>query len=305
MEFQFLLPFFAIPSLRSMHTLTAHTFDDEYGNFESLDLGPLKGTSNVTFLAWDEADITWMDAVKAIAIPRALQGFRWSQEFRCFSVGSCYGPFQHLIGRALGAHKDTLRSLDLDIRHRYCNGQGHPGNPYGTLEGLRRVYPNAKDRRMPQDGILIGSLKEFSQLRTLSIDATSLCGHQKWSPAPIQMIDALPPNLETLNLRVSAHKLTKDQPSHEFENLLWKAHVFDMIERAKYQLPFLQKLCILITDINFTMEQDASLTTTLTDDIMERCRKVGIWFDVYAVELMTPVPYFQAQNEVRNPGRDF
>lgn len=118
-------------------------------------------------------------------------------------------------------HKDTLKTLDLDVRHRYCDGDGHPANPYGTIEQLRRTYPDARDNRTPKDGILIGSLKDFLVLKELSIDATSLCGHPKWSPAPIKMIDALPPNLEILNLRVLAYKPTKQQGSHEFENVMW------------------------------------------------------------------------------------
>ncbi|KAF8861264.1 hypothetical protein BDZ45DRAFT_672048 [Acephala macrosclerotiorum] len=76
MEFQFLLPFLTIPSLHSMYTLSIHTFDDPHGSLQLLDLTPLRSASNDTFLAWDQADITWMDAIKAIAIPKALEGFR-------------------------------------------------------------------------------------------------------------------------------------------------------------------------------------------------------------------------------------
>lgn len=160
-----------------MSTLSTHTFDDPDGDFQPLDLSSLKGTSNIAFLAWDEANIAWMDAAEAIAIPKALESFRWSQNFEGFSPGTCYGPFQSGIGKALLAHKDSLRSLDLDVRHRYCDGEGYPGNPFGTVEALRRMYPDAEDNRMPQGGILIGSLREFSTLRELAIDATSLCGH--------------------------------------------------------------------------------------------------------------------------------
>lgn len=306
MEFQFLLPFLSIPSLRSMYTLSIHTFDDPYGNFQHLDLSPLKSTSNITFLAWDEADITWMDAVKGIAIPKALEGFRWSQKFECFSPGSCYAPFQSEIGKALMQHMDSLRALDLDVRHRYCDGEGHPGNPFGTVEALRRTYPGAEDNRMPRDGFLIGSLRGFEKLTMLSIDATSLCGHQKWSPASTMMIDALPPNLQELNLRVSVCEAVEGQPA-DFENQLWLEHVHDLMDRAGDRLPSLQCVRILVLDLDQSIQDDSLIMRIIDERLLDASNRANIDYSwtIVALDQETPVPYFRDQNEARNPGRDF
>jgi hypothetical protein len=230
MELHELLPFLVLPNIHSLYTLAICTYDFNF-NYTSLpDLHHLKGTSKVKFLAWDEADIAFADAIKKIVIPKALERFRWSRQFWCTYSATCHGPFQNLIGKAPLAHKESLKTLDLDIRHHYCSGQRHQGNPQREVEEdeyyKTRTFPNPKDRKMPRDAILIGSLKEFSALNELSMDVISLCGHQSksisdhgfgfkgvgtlmgdttnfpigWVPAPVRMLDVLPLNLETLKL---------------------------------------------------------------------------------------------------------
>ncbi|KUJ17264.1 uncharacterized protein LY89DRAFT_718006 [Mollisia scopiformis] len=308
LEYETLLPFLALPNLRSVYTLTPYTYT--YTQFDSYfyPLNAKPGTSNITFLAWDESQIALDDALKAILIPKSLEGLRWTEDISgCWNPFFCHGPFHHLIGKALSAHKDSLKMLDLDIRHRYCNGEGHPGNPNTTHEALLRLHPNAKERRTPKDGILIGSLKEFSKLTALSIDATALCGHPKWAPAPVRMIEALPPNLETLNLRVNIQiqKLAQGESLYEFENVMWKGHVFDFIDRVKDELPSFRKLEIWIIGIYLEKEKATDLIVALTEDISTKCKQAGIRFGAFTASWGTQVPYFQERNSMRNPGRDF
>ena len=104
----------------------------------------------------------------------------------------------------LSLDEADLGEAALDIRHRYCKDQGHAAKPYSYPDFRlpSYIWNSEHSIRPPRDPILIGSLREFPAVRTLSIDAAALFGHQKWVPAPIQTVGALPPNLETLNLKV-------------------------------------------------------------------------------------------------------
>jgi len=182
------LPFFRLKSLRSLYTLSANRWEayDNVTNFAALVYEPYDQSSNITTLVLDQCSLPPTDAVRVLNIPKALESLRWCQEVSCYSIGTCVGPFHRAIGKALQVHKNTLVDLDLDIRHRYCKELGHRSNPNGKPEHLIGHYRNDHIPkcafRGPQDDILIGSFAEFKVLKRLAIDATALCGHDKWAP---------------------------------------------------------------------------------------------------------------------------
>jgi hypothetical protein len=165
-----------LKDLRSVHTLTAHTFNN--GNTPP-DMQPYVKKSNIACLSLDKADLVPSDALRTLSVPRALESLQWSQELSCFSIGSYFTPFHNLIGDALREHKDTLVYLDLDIRHRYCKVHGHAANPHAAPDYRlpSHIWNSKHSIRPPRDKILIGSLREYTAMRKLSSDATALCGH--------------------------------------------------------------------------------------------------------------------------------
>lgn len=313
-----MLPFFKLKALRSLYMLTLYTSIDHL-NWPRTDFGPYKKTSEVTELVLDEGELCPDDAIQVIGVPKALKSFRWSQEVKCFSQGSCYGPFHNSLGDALRDHKYTLENLDIDVRHKYCKENAHRGNPHATTESLRARYRNYRNTtedpeshtRGPQDAILVGSLKDFANVTTLSIDATALCGHQNWSPAPVQMIEVLPPSLQTLNLRVRIQQTESTEKPH-LDNTLWQDHVLDLIRRSEVKLPTLRNLGLLVMNHGWAgmrrYEQpvDEREYECFFTEIRGECERVGLKFSLApSPDEKTCIPYFQEQTKNRNPGRDF
>lgn len=309
LELESILPFLKINSLRSVFTLNAHTYDDPY-NFPPLDFNPYFQESNITTLAFDEAMLTPSDAVKCLRIPKALEYFRWAQQISCFSLGSCYAPFHSSIGRALQRHKNTLKHIDLDIRHRYCSEQGHRGNPFGNPESLRSLYgdriPDCAIRGS-QDAVLIGSFIEYNALQSLSIDATALCGHQNWAPAPYMMVHSLPPTLQELTLRIFVNRHEGIFVS-EMDNTLWTAQFKDMVRNAESKLPQLRRITISVIGRKVFERRwmEESCWPILEDErlyaeLREVCEQAGIELDVKngRKHAGTEEPFFQEQIDSR------
>lgn len=295
-----------LKNLRSVHTLAAHTFNN--GNTPPPDMQPYVKKSNITYLFLDEADLVPSDALRTLSVPRALESLQWSQEFYCFSIGSCFAPFHNLIGDALREHKDTLVHLDLDIRHRYCKAQGHAANPYAAPDYRlpSYIWDSEHSIRPPRDKILIGSLRECKAMRTLSIDATALCGHQAWVPAPIQMIDALPPKLETLKLRVLVRRddsglPPKPAPPSRFDNTLWTSHFISLIRNTEKKLPYLKNVVILVHGRDWPPSEDIFLFKELEEECLNAGLKLRINDELFG----TKVPYFQEQTKNWWLGRDY
>jgi hypothetical protein len=278
-------------------------------NFEPPDIEPYKQKSSITNLVLDEADLFPSDAIKTLSVFKALERFRWSQEFACFSIGSCDAPFHTSIGEALKAHRDTLVDLDLDIRHRYCKDRGHAANPYATADYPlpEYIWNPELSIRPPRCAILIGSLTDFTAMRTLSIDATALCGHQQWVPAPVRMVDALPPNLETLNLRVILRRADARPPSSEsdapsrIDNTFFVLHLIDLVRNAEKRLPSLKNVGVLIHGRDWPGSED----DFLFKDIEEECLNAGLKLKIEDEPFGTKVPYFQEQTKNWWLGRDY
>lgn len=276
-------------------------------NFKAVDFPAVKGKSNITTLVFDEADLAISDAIQALSVPKALETFRWQQEIACYSIGTCYGPFYKSLGQALLQHKNTLRELELDIRHKYCREAGHAANPYGTTEQRRGFYRNSDDiKRDPNEDILIGSLRDFTVLKQLSIHAEALCGHKDWCPATIRMINALPSSLETLRILIN-----KDEQEDDYQNKYLEEHALKLMQGYKDNLPNLRefeiKICVPrlppwapagpLVDPRYSSEQ--ILSSEASD--------VGLDFiinsEMKSVE--TRIPFFGEQTVDRNPGRDY
>ncbi len=185
--------------MRNLYTLTAHTTDD-YGNNPRINWEALRDTSNITTLVYDDSELPRDELTDSLSIPKALKSFRWTGESSCYSVGSCYPPWQRNFWQALRKHQNSLEYMYLDVRSKDCREAGHHGNPEARMESVRRVYGDAyaekwEKARLPNDAVLIGDLKGFKKLKTMAIDSTSLCGHPRWVPGQ-PLIETLPPNLE-------------------------------------------------------------------------------------------------------------
>ncbi len=281
-----------LPNLRSLYTLTAYVY---YPNWPKspIDYTPLKHTSNITTLSYDEASLNPYDVIQSLGIVKALKSFRWT--------AADFVSFENSLGKSLAAHKDTLEDLYFDNRHN-------------------DDYEEAR-KKAPKDGILIGSLKEYSKLTSLAIDVSSLCGHQKWAPSPISLIDSLPPNLEYLTLFVKVLQVERAEGVEgiQFNNHLWYSSFTNMIRDAASALPKLQNISIQLTrDISSWAQReygDIAVDLSAFQEAVAACAESRIGFDVgIAVEGCTDdqrevgnttIPYFLEQIRMRNPGRDW
>jgi hypothetical protein len=71
-----------------------------------------------------------------LSIPKSLKVLRWTQNFCCFSIGSCIAPFYDTLGKTLLHYKETLENLELDLRHAPCGAKGHTGNSHAKVEDM-------------------------------------------------------------------------------------------------------------------------------------------------------------------------
>jgi hypothetical protein len=307
LRLEFILPFMRLKNLRTLRSLVPH-IDMDRDNNPPPDLDSYSQTSGITDLVLYEADLFPGDALKILEIPKALKSLRWTQEFACFSLGSCYAPFHNLIGDTLKAHKNTLVELDLDIRHRYCKDQGHAANQYAAVDFRlpSYIWNSEQSIRPPRDAILIGSLKDFTFMKTLSIDVTALCGHQNWVPAPFRMSDALPPHLETLNLRVILRRTDAEagpgpDPPSRIDNTLLMSHFTELVLNAGTKLPSLKHIGILIHGRDWLVAED----DFLFEDIRQECLDAGLKLRIEDEPFRTRIPFFQEQTKDWWLGRDY
>ena len=309
LELEQFVPYLCLPSLHTLALLTPTTpinCSDE----PDLDLSPYANKSNITSLTIDESELEPGDVFGLLAAVKALTYLRWSQDSDCnTSWTGCHAPFHKHIIPALVKHKATLTELDLDLRHTYCISRCHPANPMTTNEGLREMYGQDTGLRAAErDGLLIGSLREFETLKTLSIDVAALCGHQNWVKSPTSMVELLPPNLHTLTLHV------KVKPGREgstvFENELWMVKALDLLERKD---KFVSGLKVLNVRVSRRVDRWGNQSWVgneegekgLWIELERQCERVRVDFDVQNEEFGTKIPYFVEKSAARNPGRDW
>jgi hypothetical protein len=247
----------------------------------------------VTSLSFDESAAEPLDLISVLGIPKQLQSFRWNGKWSCSSIGSCITPFYHHLGEALHKHKTTLETLELDLRGLNCIGKGHAGNPAAKMEDmLPPVRENWRD-----DLHLIGSLKDFSLLKSLTIDPRALCGDNLRGVSTTPMVDILPPSIEELKFN-----MTLEQPGEEREKQM--EPIVDLAHRARDKLPRLRKIEILtLTWVCWGgIEDDGVL-----NELEMACRLGGIGFEIRERSAcrLTPEKFFQEVSTTNNPGRDY
>lgn len=291
-----------LPNMRSLYTLTTYIYWESINS--PVDYTPLKHTSNITHLTYDESALQPYDVIQSLSIFNGLKSFRWTTEPSCSGRGDGFVGFQSAFGNALTAHKGSLEELYFDNRHSQNDGRART------------------NQSLPPGAILIGSLKEYLKLRKLAIDINSLVGHQAWSPSPISLIELLPPNLSELTLFVNILQVEVPESRRTvFENQFFYLAFLDMIRNAANKLPTLRKVRIELTRDQETWrtgemgEIELESGVVALKQVNDVCEEVGIEFEVgVAVEGCsddvrevgnTTIPYFLEQIKTRNPGRDF
>ena len=296
-DLRLLFPFMRLPSMRSLYTLTAYIFWPNWPK-SPIDFAPLKHTSNITTLYYDESVLAPVNVISSLCMFKGLKSFRWTASQTCFALSIDFIGVQKALGAALLAHKDTLEELHVDIRHVDRTGEAR--------------------QRSSDDAILIGSLKSYTKLRRLTIDANSICGHQNWRLPGLALVDMLPPNLESLTLFVKLSILNTDGSKVvTFDNKVWVSSLSQLIQNAP---PALRKVSLQITQdppawLGEGVEPDITFLRDVIEDIKRECAKAHIAFDhQMAVQVFidgkrtagyTDIPYFLGQIKGRNPGRDF
>lgn len=297
---QNIIAFMQIKSLRSLYTLTAHTYDDD-DNFEPIDFDLWKGTSNVTTLVLDEAELPPQDVLGLLSIPKALETFRLSQSDGLFGGRKCSVSSNKALGQALRAHKDTLKELAISNHQDHHNDAHRRESAYGNEPGSMSCS------FAPHESLLIGSLKDYPVLETLVIDASSICGHQKFSPVPFRMIEMLPSSLQSLTLCVQFHRPGKNQPA-SIDNTIWQDHLGDVIRRAPDELPKLEKIGIVCTSRSYCFYSDDEKMEeveyeSLFEDIKNLCVGAKLDFELSANwKGTTQIPCFKEESADRKPG---
>lgn len=295
-----IIPFMGLPNMRSLYSLTPYVYWENPNS--PLDFEPLKHTSNITTLVYDESVLAPFDVIESLSMFNALKSFRWTTSKSGYGDPRKFVAFQYSLGNALMTHKDSLEELYFDSRHSDAI-----------------TWETVSSSEHSKNGILIGSLREYQKLRSLAIDVNSLCGHQKWTTGP-PLRDSLPRNLESLTLFVKIHQTKNAEGVKEttFDNALWYLNFLDLIRDVGSRLPRLRGVSIRLTsnEPHWTQtEYDLELDLSLFQQAINACAEAGIGLDIeVAVQVLvdkqrknglTTIPYFLDQIKVRNPGRDF
>lgn len=309
-----ILPFLQLPALRTLKALTPFTTCYD-ANFAIPEPSFEFDVSNLTSLTLDECNLEVHDTLTLLNVPRSLSHFRWDQDLEAndsdHGLFFCLSPFYDEIGHALAKHKSTLTELDLDIRRDVCDRLGHRGNPFASSEQLRGDYRDkiiAEYIRAPQDAVLIGSLRDYAVLQTLSIDVAALCGHQSWAPSPLALVDVLPPQLLVLNLRV---KLESVKGRVVLENVLWMEQVVDLLRRRERAHLRLRELRILISRKKCGWEKEKPWVGKEADEdwlwveLRKECEAAGVRFGVENEEGGPKEAWFKEVKEKREPADSF
>lgn len=290
-----IFPFMRLPSLRSLYTLTTFMFWEQ-SDVTPVDFKPLKHTSNITTLCYDESVLSAVDIIGSLGMFKGLKSFRWTASPTGFGYSPEIMMYQKSFGKALSEHKDTLEELYLE---KHFDLKGRDVQIFRT------------------DAIMIGSLKGYLRLKTLAIDATSLCGHQSWSSSA-PLVDILPPNLEELTLFVKVIRTDHDDPTTTaFDNILWYPNLLDKIRKAPAKL---RKLNIQSTrgihprwrpnpedleifwDPSLVQEVEMACAEARIDFHHQTALEVHV--DGKRSDGYTTIPFFLDQIKGRNPGRD-
>jgi hypothetical protein len=259
----------------------------------------LARTSPIQTLILDQPENNPVEITALIQVPVALKCLSINQEISCFSIGSCWHPLYKLYGESIRVHKDTLENLDLDIRRHSCGSPGHAFNPNAQLADKMDMYRDNPDEW--KDTHLIGSLRDFKALKSLSVDVSALCGDHQWGVAPYQLREILPETLETLKLYVTMVQTALSRPL-EFQNKAgWLYQLIEMVKKAERDHPKLKELVLLIHGAALPDIKDGPWFT----ELRESCKVARIQFREEIAPDGSRVPWFREVQGTWNPGRDF
>ncbi|KAF4631608.1 hypothetical protein G7Y89_g6529 [Cudoniella acicularis] len=156
----------------------------------------------------------------------------------------------------------------------------------------------------PKD-TLIGSLREFTALKTLSIEAVDLCGHQTWYSPLVKTLDILPPNLEYLKIYCATSRV-REERSFEYENHLLAPHLLDLVKRGRAKLPSLWRLRVVISAVD-AVDLDRADYKKALDEVRKGADNTGLDFTFeYSLKgRQTTISFFKGQKKYRKPGQDY
>ncbi|KAF4997133.1 hypothetical protein FGRMN_4026 [Fusarium graminum] len=190
------------------------------------------GTSNIKNVHLGHGNISAWSLSMCIRAPKVLEELRVSMGGVFMPDGGHIIPGE-LTGKSLLQHKNTLRTLDLDIvfdqrmsldYYRSLDyGEyafedlSEKGDVYVKLDKASGTIPLLL-AEIPDDrpyGLTIGSLHDFNALTHLSIGLHALLGPlYHFQEPPFRLIDALPPRLEYLCLYGYEKGLNKQVDDH-------------------------------------------------------------------------------------------
>jgi hypothetical protein len=182
------LPLFRTKSVHSLYMLITIIFNDFDIMYDEELMKRYSRASNIIDLAFDECQAKPKDIIPMCSIPKSLRSLRWAQDFSCFDRGSCKIPFYSTLGESLSHHKETLEDLDSDLPHTPCKTKGRGANPYVNplyMLGLewRRSWIN--------DRLLLGSLKDFSSLKSQDVNTEVFCDNSFRGRASLSLTHSL------------------------------------------------------------------------------------------------------------------
>jgi hypothetical protein len=256
-------------------------------------LEKLAATSGIEQLVIEEPENNPHEMMKLVLAPKALKSLRIQQEISCFSIGSCFHPLSKFYGETINAHKDSLEELDLDILHRPCGEAGHANNPDAVVGDMMVMYK--ENREQWKNTHLIGSLKDFTALRKLSISPSSLCGDRRWGFSRHKITDILPSSLEALELRIDN---APGAVGLEFAER-WVRQLLELVKEAAEHHPNLKSLTLR----RFLGDW---VSFPVSNTLREACvlARINLHLTVVAGGQHHD-PYFEEILGGRNPGRDY
>jgi hypothetical protein len=92
-------------------------------------------------------------------------------------------------------------------------------------------------------------------------------------------VNTLPPNLETLNLRVilrqgDAGLPTESGPPSKIDNILWMSHFIGLVRNVGKKLPSLKNIGILIQGRDWPEAEDSFLFQDIVEECSNACLKL-------------------------------
>jgi hypothetical protein len=115
----------------------------------------------------------------------------------------------------------------------------------------------------------------------------------------------LPPNLETMNLRLILRRndewlLSGSGSGSRIDNALWISHFIHLVRNAETKLPSLKNIGILIHGRDWPESEDGSLF----EEVRKECSYANLKLRIMDEPFGTKVSYFQEQTKDWWLGRD-